>query len=307
MTADKRQPWMKWYHADWRSEPKLKLVSRAARSLWLDLLGLMHEAEPYGHLLIDGASPTVKDLAAIFGDKEKETSKLLAQLRKANVFSTTDDGVIFSRRMVRDRKRAEQDRDNGKSGGNPKLKAADNRGVNPPDKPTHNRVDNPPVNGGHKAQMPEAKNQKEKENPERPVAASPRAELMAKCWKAIGVPDGSTVPLPLVGELFDLVNSLETEGCDFDADIAPALRARPSGAEWPSSVEYWRKAARNKRNQREASIPPARPVEIGEWRGRLDVWNEHGKWAPTWGPKPGEVGCLVPPALQNGAAACSAH
>jgi hypothetical protein len=46
------------------------------------------------------------------------------------VFSRDADGTIYSRRMRRDAERAEEDKKNGKKGGNPKLKD----GVNPPDK-----------------------------------------------------------------------------------------------------------------------------------------------------------------------------
>ena len=37
------RPWMKWYPADWRSDPGLRMCSFAARGLWADLLALMHE------------------------------------------------------------------------------------------------------------------------------------------------------------------------------------------------------------------------------------------------------------------------
>lgn len=134
--------------------------------------------------------------------------------------------------------------------------------------------------------------------------ASPRADLMLKVWSAIGVPDAAAVPPQLVGGLFDLVVSLEAEGCEFDSDIATALRCRPQGAAWPVSVAFWRKIARSNRDSRAASAASAQPVEIGVWRDRLDVWNnKDGKWSPAWGPKPDEVGCLVPPSLRNGAAA----
>jgi len=117
------------------------MCSRAARSLWVDLIGLMHDAEPYGHLLINGKPPTTKQLAAILGDSEKELKNLLVELENAGVFSKTEDGVITSRRMVRDEKKALEDAKNGKRGGNPWVKG----GVNPRD------------NGGDKAQTPDAR------------------------------------------------------------------------------------------------------------------------------------------------------
>jgi len=47
-------PWMKFYPADWRSDPMLRLCSLAARGLWAEMICLMHEAEPYGSLLVNG-------------------------------------------------------------------------------------------------------------------------------------------------------------------------------------------------------------------------------------------------------------
>src|SRR6185369_11694720 len=77
----KRQPWEKWFFSDWRAEPRLKMVSRAARSLWLDMLGLAHDAEPCGFLIV--ANVPIKDagpLSRILGDAEAELSALLGEL-----------------------------------------------------------------------------------------------------------------------------------------------------------------------------------------------------------------------------------
>lgn len=153
--TEKRKPWMKWYPADWRAEPKLRLCSRAARSLWMDLLGLMHEAEPYGYLLVQGISPTENQIAILLGDSEKDVKKLMAELRKIGVYSITEEGVIYSRRMVRDQQKAERDRNNGGRGGNPRLKGQDNQRHNQED----NRRVNPPDNSEVKAQRLEARGQ----------------------------------------------------------------------------------------------------------------------------------------------------
>ena len=139
------RPWLKWYPADWRSEPRLRMCSRAARSLWLDLIGLMHEAEPYGHLLVNGINPNTKQLSAILGDSERELKALIGELEAAGVFTRTEEGVITSRRMIRDKKKADEDAKNGRGGGNPRVKG----GVNPTVKPEDN--------GWVKAQRPEAR------------------------------------------------------------------------------------------------------------------------------------------------------
>lgn len=148
---DKRQPWIKWYTRDWRADAPLRMCSYAARGLWADLITLMAESRQFGFLLIEGVVPTAKQLAGLLGGSEKEIAKLRSELGEANVYSVTgsdmpDDvaalvpsdmphGVILSRRMVRDKAKADRDRDNGKGGGNPKLTQPDNQGVNPPANP----------------------------------------------------------------------------------------------------------------------------------------------------------------------------
>ncbi len=149
MSGDKKLPWMKFFPGDWRSDPGLRTVSFGARGLWADMLCLMHDAEPYGHLTLAGKAMEVDDLAQVLGGKPREISRLLSELEAKNVFDRTAEGVIFSRRMVRDAEKAKADKINGSRGGNPKLRLiqGDKGGVNPPD----NRLDNPEDNGGDMA------------------------------------------------------------------------------------------------------------------------------------------------------------
>ena len=126
------QPWMKFYPADWRAEPTLRLVSRAARSLWMDLLCLIHEGGT-GRLEIGGRPPSDKDLAAMLGDNPRTLRKLMAELEMAGVCSRDREGFVISRRVIRDLLKAEKDRNNGRMGGNPSLLNKDlaEKGVNP--------------------------------------------------------------------------------------------------------------------------------------------------------------------------------
>jgi hypothetical protein len=123
-------PWMKFFPADWRADPALRMCSLAARGLWMEMLSIMHEADPRGSLLINGNTISAKQLASLCGATLRETIALLTELEAAGVFSRADDGTIFSRRMKRDDEKAARDKTNGKAGGNPRL----NAGVNPPDK-----------------------------------------------------------------------------------------------------------------------------------------------------------------------------
>ncbi len=180
------QPWMKFYPSDWRADPRLRMCSLAARGLWMEMLALMHEAAPYGHLLISGISPTDAQLAVLAGAPSDQIPELLGELEAAGVFSRTRSGAIYSRRMTRDDKKSAQARKNGKNGGNPILC---NSRDNPP--PV-----NPQDNGGDKTQKPEARSQiPERENtplsqkssarshepvPEQPFDVPGRAEDQAR-------------------------------------------------------------------------------------------------------------------------------
>lgn len=162
-TPDTRKlPWMKFYPADWRADPALRMCSLAARGLWMEMLSIMHEADPRGSLLVNGAPIAAKQLANLCGATLRETITLLTELETSGVFSRAEDGTIFSRRMKRDDAKSARDKANGKTGGNPRL----NAGVNPLDK----------------AQSPESRSQ----NPEARIQKEPkertRASALAAPW-----------------------------------------------------------------------------------------------------------------------------
>jgi hypothetical protein len=150
--AEKQQPWGKWFWGDWRKDARLRRCCYASRGLWADMLSLMGgECDRFGFLIMEGQPLGASDLVGLLGGTEREVSKSLAELGKKRVYSVTGAadmepdllviipadmpaGVIFSRRMVRDKAKADRDRENGKTGGNPTLKVTVKRGVNPPDK-----------------------------------------------------------------------------------------------------------------------------------------------------------------------------
>lgn len=146
---------MKWYPSDWRGDQALRICSLAARGLWIEMINIMHESVKPGHLLINGKPVTETQLALLTGAPSTQVKELIDELEAAGVFSRNRDGVIYSRRMTRDHKRAQTARKNGRKGGNPKL--GKQRRIsdwdNPPDKP--------PDKGHDKPQRPEAINQKE--------------------------------------------------------------------------------------------------------------------------------------------------
>ncbi len=122
-----KQPWMKFHPQDWRADEKLRMCSLAARGLWIEMLAIMHRSERYGQLLIGGRVPTDAQLAVQVGASPSEVTALLAELDGAGVFSRAASGAIYSRRMTRDHKKAEDSRKNGKKGGNPALLPSDGK------------------------------------------------------------------------------------------------------------------------------------------------------------------------------------
>lgn len=100
--SKRSDPWFKFYPSDWRAEPSLRAISMAARGLWIEMLCLMHEAEPRGHLLLNGRPVTDAQLAALAGVPVNTAQDLLGELEAAGTFSRTRAGVIYSRRMRAD-------------------------------------------------------------------------------------------------------------------------------------------------------------------------------------------------------------
>ena len=166
-----KRPWLKFFPSDWRSDPRLRMCSLAARGLWIDLICYLHEGEPYGHLTIDGASPSLEAIAALLGRPPKEVTKALAELEARRVFDRADNTAIVSRRLVRDRARDQRDRLNGKAGGNPNLRMKEKPGVNP----CHN--------GEDKAQTPESRIQSPEQENAREARALSVEEFAKKVWE----------------------------------------------------------------------------------------------------------------------------
>ena len=103
--------WTKFWWQDWQADQSLRSCSLAARGLWMDMLCIAHSGTPRGHVTINGAPVSPRRLATLTGCTARECVKLLNELREAGVFSETSDGVIYSRRMVRDNDASEAGRE----------------------------------------------------------------------------------------------------------------------------------------------------------------------------------------------------
>jgi hypothetical protein len=168
---------MKFFPTDWRADPALRSCGLAARGLWIEMLALMHEAEPRGYLLVRGKPPTPRQLANLVGGcTPDEVVALMAELDEAGVYSINREGVIFSRKMAKDADISQKRSENGAKGASV----------------THGQqndfFDLPGQNVGPRSQKPEARSQKPENqtgsNPEIDEALHPFVQVQA-AWAAM--------------------------------------------------------------------------------------------------------------------------
>jgi len=113
--------WFRFYPTDWRGDPRLRGCDLATRGLWIEMLCLMHEGEPYGHLTIAGKPITFFELARMTGTSPKVVRRCAQTLAERGVFSETKGGLIYSRKMVRDYAKSLTNKENGSKGGKASL------------------------------------------------------------------------------------------------------------------------------------------------------------------------------------------
>jgi hypothetical protein len=138
--------WTKFFWADWESDPALRLCSYSAQGLWMRMLCIASAHDPIGYVAVAGRALDTTAIARMTGGSEGEVQTLLDELDRNGVFSRDRTGRIYSRRMVRDARKAAEARKFGKRGGNPSL-------CQDKEKP---QTLNPPVKAPLKPQKPEA-------------------------------------------------------------------------------------------------------------------------------------------------------
>ncbi len=244
-------PWLKFYVSDWRADPRLKMCSAAARGTWIEMICLMHEASPYGHLLVHGQIPNEAQLASLTGIPAAELSENIAELERMGVCGLTREGVIYSRKLVRMEAKGAKARKSGKKGGNPSLgkQTEKKESLNPLDK------------GGVKPQSPESRVQsleKEKETPKGvPKKKVKRGTRLSEEWK-----------LSAAERQFAIDNGLTSQAISIEEQkfrnywlSLPGAKA--TKLDWPAT---WRNWVLNSQNY---SRPPPRDSPAAERPGSL--------------------------------------
>lgn len=265
---------MKFYPRDWRGDQALRAVSLAARGLWMECLCIMHEAKPYGHLVLNGSPVDGDTLARMTGVPADEVTALLAELRQAGVLSVTSKGVVFSRRMTKDHARAQKGR-----------KAANKRWSQVSDGVEQSDAPNGSPNRSPTTQKPEAIFQN--------AASQQRASgfLYDELIEAASS-RGRCHPNLTLG--FRQVVDFESKGYSIQQDFLPVVREKASPE--ISSWNYFIKIAIQRVKDREA-IPERPSAPDIDWADWCEGFFTQGLWKHVLGPKPGEPGCKAPPEI----------
>jgi hypothetical protein len=116
-----KRPSFQFYPSDWLRDTALRSCSTGARGLWIDMICFMHEGSPYGYLKVADKVILPSNLARMVGETPEVVEGWLNELKEAGVYDT-DNGAIFSRRMIRDEELRQKRAEGGKLGGNPNLK-----------------------------------------------------------------------------------------------------------------------------------------------------------------------------------------
>jgi hypothetical protein len=96
------------YPGDWQRDD-VSGCSLAAQGLWLRMMFIGHDSERYGYLEMNGSPIPPGSIARRCGCTLAQYETLLSELERAGVPSRTPEGVLFSRRMVRDAEKRAQD------------------------------------------------------------------------------------------------------------------------------------------------------------------------------------------------------
>lgn len=290
-------PWMKFYPRDWRGDQALRAVSLAARGLWMECLMLMHEAKPYGHLVVGREPPTDDVLARLAGCSPVEIQPLLAELESANVYSRTNNGIIYSRRMTSDKRKADKCRNAVNTGRWHKdsvSAATPNRSPNrTPTETPNSHI--PDVQTSSSARTREA-----------------ARGLELECRKRLG-----SEPI-LLDRDFSPIQRLLDGGMVTDADVlvgVDSAMAEPNFRikHWSQLVGWVSRAAKDRLAGKQKAIPivspatPKRPAYEDytepNWRFVITRYKGGDAWnLRDWGPPPGDPECRVPTHLLEAAA-----
>jgi len=124
MSKKKDLPSMPFYWGDIFKAPDVIALPKEIRDTFFICLGRMWESSPRGYLMINKRKPTDHEMASMLlmgFDVNMVNQHLNHLVNNSGVFSLTSEGIVYSRRMIKDEELRQIKAENGKKGGNPKL------------------------------------------------------------------------------------------------------------------------------------------------------------------------------------------
>lgn len=97
-----KRPSFQFYPSDWRQDLALQRCSLEAQGLLINLICLLHEGKPYGYLRDDRSPISTHQCAHLLGIHVTRYIRLSGELIQGGILSVDDQGVIYSKRMVKD-------------------------------------------------------------------------------------------------------------------------------------------------------------------------------------------------------------
>ncbi|EME71402.1 hypothetical protein H261_03298 [Paramagnetospirillum caucaseum] len=306
---------MKFYPSEWRADQGLRVCSLAARGLWIECMVIMHEADPYGHLVVNGHPVTDIQLATLTGTDPSTVQLLLRELETAGVYAVSRNKVIYSRSMTRDERRRRDGEKAQKTGAklpnSRRSQHVENNGKNspPPEVVGGVVIDSPPgvveplatalLSPPLPPLFPPAPPFSPPIIP--PISSQAPAlgsvgTVVEAVWAMSGVDPG---PKRVRGYIDDFGKAREWLEAGYGADeIIAAARSVLTSRKVNDPWSYLGKLMPDliAAVRAEASRGSAGGDGCGgvPWDQRLSRFKDSGFWLDSWGPKPGQAGCLVP-------------
>ena len=299
------KPSSKFYWNDHASDPALQLCSLAAQGLWMRLLCLAAKAQPYGYVLVSGRSPSLDDLAQLIGRPVPELSPLMEELSEKGVFSRDGKDRIYSRRMLRDSKKSDLARKNGKTGGNPSL--CKTKDIQASDKGEVKAWVKAPLNQGFSTLLPPldppllppAPPSSPPIIPPTPPGTPDLGELgqmVEAVWEASGVDPG---PKRVSGYLDDFRRGREWieagyTAAEVEAAAKVVLTGKTVRDPWSYLAKVLPDAVASVRAEAARGLAMGAGGDGQPWDQRIAGFVNSRFWMDRWGPEPGRMGCKVP-------------
>jgi hypothetical protein len=171
-----KRPAFQFYPSDWLNDLGLRQCSPMARGVWADLLCLMHDGEPYGHLATKSGELTIPWLANRLGMRARNLKSCIVELENFNVFSRNSEGRMYSRRMVRDEELRIQRASGGAlSANNPNVPRS-KKDIH--DGPNEGQGGVPSPSSSSSSSSSSSKNKEQREEAQAPPSAPPTLALV---------------------------------------------------------------------------------------------------------------------------------